>query len=218
MKKILMIIIAIMMIMPLKANAFSWGDFFRHLFGISSNETVVEDQSIKEEIEKSLNEYIKEASLIDKDVQNAFISVVTIISGKTEVKTIKDKLTAANKKSDRSERISAVNQIINDYTTTLNNNKLEIVVIMKLLTANEQETLVKNTNIISEASQKYVELGQKNVQLASKTVQKATVEDERTTLLNNINKVTSELTESAKAATSLSRQVKIMAALSGIKF
>ena len=218
MKKILLISIAIMIMMPLRANAFSWGDFFRNLFGLSSQETVMEETSLKDEIEKSLNEYINEASLIDKDVQNAFISTVTVISGKTELKKIKEKLANANKNSDRSERVSAINQIINDYTTILNNNKLEIVVIMKLLTTNEQENLVKNINIISEASQKYVELGKKNVQLANTVIQKATIEDERTTLLNNINKVTSELTESAKSTTSLSRQVKILATLSGIKF
>ena len=53
-------------------------------------ETVTEKTSVKEDIEKTLNEYINEALSIDKEVQSAFTSMVTIISGNSEVQTIKE--------------------------------------------------------------------------------------------------------------------------------
>ncbi len=218
MKKILLITLALIILTPLKANAFSWGDFFRALFGLSREETVVEKTSVKEEIEKSLNEYINEASTIDKDVQNAFTSMVSIISGTNEVNSIKTKLKDANAIKDRTEKTTALNKIYNDYTATLNNNKVEIVALLLLLNDKEKETLKNDINAITNASQKYLELSKKNLQLAGTTIKKATIEDERLILLNNINKVSGEFTLSVKATTALSRQAKILAALAGIKF
>ena len=218
MKKILLFAIAIMLLTPVKANAFSWGDFFRNLFGISSTKSTEGNTSIKEEIETTLKNNLTKAVEIDKDVQGAFLSMVTIISGEQGAKTIKNNITQANKKSDDIERLSALNQIYNDYSTVLNNNKVEIIAFMALLTDKEKETLTKNINTILEAADKYVELGKENINLASTVIKKATVNDDRTTLLLNINKTTNILTECAKSATSLSRQAKILAKVAGIKF
>ena len=218
MKKILLITLAIMLTLPLRANAFSWRDFFRNLFGFNREETVVEKTSVKEEIEKTLNEYVNEAASVDKDVQSAFISLVTIISGNNEVKTIKESLKKANALKDRTEKVTALNKIYNDYNTKLNNSKAEIVALLLLSTDNEKETLKKDINTITAASQNYLELSKKNLQLAGTTIKKASIEDERLILLNNINKVSEELAQSAKATTALSRQAKILATLAGIKF
>ena len=218
MKKILLITLAIMLTLPLRANAFSWGDFFRSLFGLSKEETVTEKTSVKEDIEKTLNEYINEALSIDKEVQSAFTSMVTIISGNSEVQTIKENLKKANNLKDRTEKVTALNKIYNDYSAKINNNKAEIIALLLLSTDKEKETLKNDINTIISASQKYLDLSKKNIQLAETTIKKATIEDERVILLNNINKVSEEFALSAKATTILSRQAKILATLAGIKF
>lgn len=218
MKKIILIAIALMLITPAKANAFSWGDFFRNLFGISSTNSVEENTSIKDDIETTLKNNLTKAVEIDKEVQEAFISIVTTISGTQNAKTIKNNLDQANKKSDNIERLTEVNRIYNDYSTVLNNNKVEIIAFMALLNDNEKETLTSNINVILAAADKYVVLGKENINLVSDVVKKATVNDDRTTLLLNINKTTNILTECAKATTSLSRQAKILAKVAGIKF
>ena len=218
MKRILLITIVVMLMVPVNANAFSWRDFFRTLFGLSTQEVVVEKTTIKEDVDKALNDTIKQMKDIDKTTQSAFLSIVSKISGENELKTIKEKLTSANKQKDDNERIKAVNQIYNDYSTVINNNKLEFILIVKLLNDSEKQALVKDINTISANGEKYVELGKQNVKLASDTIKKANVEDDRVILLNNINKVSSDINDSAKAATSLSRQAKILASLAGIKF
>ncbi|MBQ7450654.1 hypothetical protein IJS77_04485 [bacterium] len=218
MKKILLIAIALMLITPLNANAFSWGDFFRALFGLSSSQTTVTNTSIKEEIETSLKTNMTKTINIDKEVQSAFLSTVSIISGTEETKTIKSKVAEANKKTDDIEKLTALNQIYNDYSTIINNNKVEIVALLALTDDSSKETLVKNINTISDAGQKYVEIGKDNLKLASTTIKKATVDDNRTALLLEINDTTAAITDTAKAATSLSRQIKILAKIAGIKF
>ena len=218
MKKILLIALAVMMIAPLRANAFSWGDFFRTLFGLSKEETVTEKTSVKAEIEKTLEGYIAEAAAIDKEVQSAFTSMISIISGDNDVKAIKTNLKNANAQKDRTEKTKALNRIYNDYTATLSNHKVEIVALLLLCSEKEKETLKNNIDALSSASQKYLELDKKNIQTAGTTIKNATIEDERTVLLSNINKLSEEFTQSTKAITSLSRQAKILAALAGIKF
>ena len=218
MKKILLVAIAVMLVSPLKADAFSFGDFFRKLFGVSKEETTVEKLSIKESTEKTLSEYISEAEIIDNEVQNSFISVVSIISGENELKIIEENLKNANEINDRNDKIKALNKIYNDYSAILNNNKVEIVALLLLSSETEKETLKNNINIIAQDSKKYLELSKKSLKLAGTTIKKATIEDERTVLLNKINKATETFTQCAKATTTLSRQAKILAALSGIKF
>ena len=216
MKKILLITLIIMLTIPMRANAFSFEN--KTLSGTSKKESVTAKVPIKEKIEKTLNENINEALLTDTEVQNAFISMVTIISDNNEVQTIKENLKKANTIKDRTEKENALNKIYNEYSATLNNNRVEIVEHLLLLSDTEKEKLKENIDIVTNASQKYLEITKRNIQLAQTIIKEATAKDDRIVLLNNINKLSEKFAQNTKTATSLSRQIKILASLSGIKF
>lgn len=217
-KKSLIICLLIMMLMPLRANAFSWGDFFRALFGLGSTTTTTTDMtSITKEVNSSLSDYEKQSVTLDKETQSAFITLVSTISSKEDAATIKSNLDKANALTDKEKRNTAVNKVYSDYATTLNNNKLELLVIFRLLTESEKSTLTSSIKTLSTKAESYSNLAKKCNETYKNVMNKTSYTDDRDATLKQISEAATVYTAKATVIGALATEAKIFAKLGGIK-
>lgn len=215
MKKAVVIGLILMLMTPLRANAFSWGDFFRALFGISSTTSV---ETLKEDISNTYSTIEKELPSVETKTQGAFISVVKLLSSESDIKTVSSNLASANAKTKDNEKTEAINKVYTDYSSYLKTNKLEMVLIMKTMTEAEKETLVKNINIISEQSQKYYELKSQASSATLKAGKKAYDDSDLNKVIADANALAVQLENKSKATGTLSNQAKLLGTLAGLKF
>ena len=216
MKKILTICLIALFLSPMKANAFSLGDFFRALFGLSKTTTPVE--TVKEDVETTLSDIKKSTTSIEKEMQENFLAVVTKLSAEKDVILIKEKLNAANALSDATEKSQEINKIMEDYTTYLKNNKLELLLILKTMSEEEKNELIKNINDLNANAQKYYELSEKGINETSKIIRTSYNDADLNKVLEETNTYAKQLVNDAKAILAMTAQAKILATLSGLKF
>ena len=215
MKKTLLICLVLLFMVPVNANAFSWGDFFRALFGITTTTSV---ETLKEDVSSTCKDVQKSLITVEAKTQETFLALAKPLSSDKDYKTITTNLSSANAKTKENEKVEAINQVYSDFTSYLKNNKLEMVLIMKTMTDAEKTTFVKNTNILSEQSQKYYELKDKLRIATSKSSRKTYDDAEINNILANANALTIQLDNKAKAVGSLAKKIKLFGAVSGLKF
>ena len=215
MKKVLLISLIVLVMTPLRANAFSWGDFFRALFGIS---TATSAETLKDDISETYSEVKKDLATADTKTQSAFLYVVKSLSSEKDYNAISANLSTANAKTKDNEKTEAVNKIYSDYTTSLKNDKLEIILIIKTMTEKEQESLVKEINILSEQGSRYYELKSNAKSATSKAGKKSYDDAELNNVIANTNALAVQAENKAKIVSSLANQAKILGALAGLKF
>lgn len=217
-KKSLVIGLLIMMLMPLRANAFSWGDFFRALFGLGTTETTAADMvTITKDANATLTDLEKQSVTLDKETQTAFISLVSTISSKDDAATIKSNLEKANALTDTAKRNTAVNKVYSDYATTLNNNKVELLVIFRLLTESEKATLTSAIKTLSTKAESYSNLAKKCNETYKNVTNKTSYTDDRESILKKISEYSAVYTTKATVIGTLATEAKIFAKLGGIK-
>ncbi len=215
MKKILVTTMILMMLVPLKANAFSWGEFFRALFGFSTTTSV---ETLKTDVTTALSNAKKDKVILDANLQTAFVSFANQLSNESELKTVKSNWANAYAKTSESEKTTALVKVLDDYTTYLKSNKIGLVLIIKTMTDSEKAALVKDINLLSEYGQKYYELSNTCSQATSKAYKKTYEDSELNTALEESNKLIEELDTKSKAILTLSTQAKILGTLAGLKF
>ena len=217
-KKSLVICLLIMMLMPMRANAFSWGDFFRALFGLGTTETTTADMAtITKDATATLSDLEKQSVTLDKETQTAFISLVSTISSKDDAVTIKSNLEKANALTDAAKRNSAINKVYSDYATTLNNNKVELLVIFRLLTESEKTTLTSAIKTLSAKGEAYSNLAKKCNDTYKNIMNKTSYKDDRESTLKQVSDAAAMYTTKATVIKTLATEAKIFAKLGGIK-
>ena len=215
MKRVLLVSLIVLVMTPLRANAFSWGDFFRALFGLSTATSV---ETLKEDISETYTEVKKDIVTADAKTEEAFLNISKALSSEKDYAAIKSNLASAKAKTKANEKTDALNKLYSDYTTYLKNSKLEMILIMKTMTESEQNTLIKNINTLSEQGQRYYELNSKAKLATSRAGKKSYEDADLNSTIANTKAIEAQLENKAKTVSSLANQAKILGALAGLKF
>ena len=121
MKKILMICLFVMFMMPMRAEAFSWSNLFSWLFG--DTQTVV-DTALVKTTTAQMNTYKTQITSNDKLAKTYFAGIVSLLSTSAEAKAVEEKLNADN---------ADIFAIMNDYQKTINSDKARILITIKTM-------------------------------------------------------------------------------------
>ena len=205
MKKILTILICAMFLMPLRADAFSWSDFFSWLFG--STETKTESTTIYSETTDKLANIKKQAASLDSSIKSSLLNIASVISTPTEVKDLETKLNAEN---------ADIFKIITDYQTTVNSEKARVLVLIKTLSDADKTAFSKNVSSLAEYGQKYSSYAKEILSLKSTFVAGTNSSSERTAKLQELNDAYSDLSEKSSIINGFSNILKIYAKLTGL--
>lgn len=210
MKKILAIALFVIMLTPLRANAFDWGSFFRWFFFGGETVQALTTDEINTTV-KDINEQVK---TLDNSVQTDFLAVVPYLTTQKDATNFESefkKINASNAK-DSDEQIL---KIISDYTTTIKSNKVGVLLILKTSSDIDKTALASKVKLLSENAQKYNELYKKGYNLTSKVT--TTDDKEQTSAIENLNKTTESVKNKAEVIYAFASQVKTLASLAGIK-
>ena len=204
MRKLLVICLMVMFMMPLRANAFSWSDFFAWLFGGTTTETTI-TSAVLADTSKQMDTIKTKSSELDSAVKTLFLDIVAQLSTPTEAKAIE---TQAN---------TDLFKAITDYQTTINNEKARVLITIKTMTDKEKETLSKNVKTFYSLGEKYSDM-YKEATSAKNTISRGTITStEHTEVINKVNSVVTETSNKANAVNNLSVIIKTYARLTGLK-
>ncbi len=212
MKKLVLTALAVIMLTPLRANAFDWGSFFRwFFFGANNVQTVTTD-----EIKSTLTSVQAQEKTLDESVQKSFLAIIPLLTTQKDQTKYEKEIQKINSSSETdAKKNSQILDLISEYTTTVKNNKVGVLLIMKTSSDTDKTTLKNNMTTLSNAAQSYTELYKKGYDLTAKT---STTEDsEQTTAVANLNSASDSLKNKATVVYSFVNQVKTLATLSGIK-
>ena len=207
MKKILIICLAVMFIMPVRANAFSWQDFLNWLFSTSETTTTVDTTKIYSDITAKLSNIKSQANSLESSVKTSFVNVVSAFSTQNEIKALEEKLNAKD---------ADLFQIISDYKTTLNSDKARILLTLKTMSETEKTSLAKEVNNLSALAQKYNTYSSDASALKSSLISQVASSSERTEKIKEINETFSDLNKKSSSVSAFANIIKIYAKLTGL--
>jgi uncharacterized protein Yka (UPF0111/DUF47 family) len=205
MKKIILSMALIVTLMTqLSANAFNWNGFFKWLLFGYETETVS-----TENLDKLYTSTTKTIKTTDESVQKSFVSIVSILSTADEAKKVSNNIKAINnEKITDTEKNKKILKIYSDYTTTLQNNKVGLLLIMKTLSDSDKTNFAKHLDTLSKCVQTY------NEQYQALTKVKTTSQED---VVKNITALSTEVKNKSNTIGSLSLQLNLMAKIAGIK-
>ncbi|MCR4880675.1 MAG: hypothetical protein K6A44_01800 [bacterium] len=206
MKRILVILVCVMFLMPLKAEAFSWKDFFNWLFSPVETTTVDTTELYKDTTTKLTN-IQTQADAITPSVKPALVAVASTISTQSEVKELNTKLEAKN---------ADVFNVITDYQKTVNSEKARVLVTIKTLTEADKTTFAKDVNALAAIGQKYSALADEVSAVRSDFSSKAPSGTDRTTKLKEIDAVYENVATKASKISTFTNLIKLYARLTGL--
>ena len=216
MKKILAAAIMVILMTPLSAQAFDWSSLFRWLFftteTTSTKKDVSEYSSVASDIRNS-------AKSVDKNVENVLLAIMPNLSVQKDAANFESRINALSNGNKTESQISTqLTQIVNDYATSLQNNKLVVIVTIKTLSDSDKKELSGNISSLSKYVQEYSELEQKAKKQATELQKYTTQSDEQTQVLNEINNVNTEMKNKANALQNLTTTLKLFGKLGGLEF
>ena len=208
MKKILIILVCAMFMMPLRAEAFSWKDFFVWLFGTSeTTTTTIDTTKIYEETNTKLENIQKQANELEPSIKTSFKNIVYTLSTPNEAKEIETKLNAEN---------ADLFKIISDYQTAINSEKARILIILRTMADSEKSSFVKELNNLTSSVQKYDTYTQDITSLKTSLISQVSSSTDRTAKVEEINKVYTSVSQKASTVSTFTNILKLYAKLTGI--
>ena len=216
MKKILLTALVVMLMTPLSAHAFDWSSLFSWL--LFGSETVSSKTKTVSDYSSVASDIRKDAKSADEDVTKVLLKVIPNLSTQKDATNFESKINAlsAGNKTE-SEKSTQLTQIVNDYATNIQNNKLVVIVTIKTLSDTDKKELSNSINSLSQDAQKYTELAKKAYN-QSKDLQKYTEQsDEQTKVLNEINNINTELKNKSDAVQKLTTTLKLFGKLGGLE-
>ena len=202
MKKIVLSLFVIAAMTSLQANAFDYMSALKFWDRATEAQTSAEAQTAK-----TLTEIQNEMATIDKSVQEAFIDIVSDLSSRKEVKSIK---------SDLKTNSDNFANVISTYTAKLANDKENFAKTISKMSEKEKTNLVNNLAILSEDAQQYLLLATNGVKTASNALKASQKLSEFATTVNNINSVAGQLKNRATTVINLANQMKAIAQTAGV--
>lgn len=213
MKKILLTTLSLLILVltPLKANAFDWGNFFRWLFFGAEQTQVVSTDDLK----TTLSDLEKKVPTLDATVEKSFLAVVPLLTSEKDLKSISSEVsTIKSSNSTDAEKDALFIKVMSNYTTTIKGNKVGVTLIIKTLKDADKTTLKNEITKISKAAEEYYNLSEKASTATSKVAKDS--EEEQIKVSNQIDTINKRVKNKAKAVSEFSTQVKILSALAGL--
>jgi len=217
MKKILVTALMVILLTPLSAHAFDWGNFFRWLF--LSSETISTKTKEVSDYSSVASDIRKDAKSTDEDLAKVLLRIIPNISVQKDATTFESRInTVSTGNKTESEKSTQLAQIVSDYATSVQNNKLAVIVTMKTLSSSDKKDLADNITSLAKCSQKYTELAQKAYNQANDLQRYTAQSDEQIKVLNEINNLNTELKNKSNALQNLTTTLKLFGKLSGLEF
>ena len=212
MKKILLLSAIITISLQLSANAF---DFSR--LNIFSRPAATQTQTTADVL-NTIAQLNNQMANTDKDVQDSFLNLVSLLSSEQESVTFQDRLEdiVDNNKLTDTEKGIAIAQMMTDYSTELKKNKADAIATVEELTEAQRQELINNVIVMVENGYEYADLAGKYTKAAS-TLAKTTSNIEE--LANNVvtlKQTATTLVNNAKAVKSVVSQISSIAKASGL--
>lgn len=207
MKKIFIVIVCAMFLMPLRAEAFSWKEFFSWLFSSPVETTTVDTTELYKDTTTKISNIQTQANAITPSVKTELLAVASTISTQSEMKELNTKLNAAN---------ADIFNIITDYQKTVNNDKARVIITIKTLSDAEKTTFAKNVNNLHALGQKYSSLANDIVTIRSDFVSKAPSSTDKTTKIKEIDAVYENVSTKASTVSNFSNLIRLYAKLTGL--
>ncbi len=198
MKKILLSLV-IIGVTSMQANAFDWNSVLNFI-GRASEVPATQTAT--------LNDLEKQMKTIDNSVQNAFIDIVSELSGWKETWSVKSQL--------KSGEDVLANVISNYASTYIANNKQNVINKIKKMSAKEKAKLVSNIMTLTNSGQNYLLLAANGAKTASNALKTAQTVSEVTTTIANVNRTAAEIKQRATTVMTLANQIKTVATAAGV--
>lgn len=206
MKKILVVLVCAMFLLPLRAEAFSWKEFFAWLFAPAET-TVVDTTELYKDTTTKISNIQTQADAITPSVKTALLAVASTLSTQSELKELTAKLDAKN---------ADVFNVIKEYQTTINNEKAKVLITIKTLPEKEKTAFAKDVNNLYSLGQKYSALAGEVSSLKSDFMTKAPSSTDRTTKIKEINAVYENVAVKASTVSNFSNLIKLYAKIAGL--
>ena len=201
MKKIVLSLLVIAAMTSLQANAFDV------VSALKFWDRATEAQTAEAQTTKTLEEIETQMATIDKSVQEAFIGIISDLSTRKEVKSIK---------SDLKSNSANLTNIISTYTAKIANSKEDFVKKVNSLSEKEKTALANNLAVLSEGAQQYLLLATDGVKTASNALKTSQRLSDFATTVTNINNVAGQLKNRATTVINLANQMKTIAQTAGV--
>lgn len=226
MKKFIIVCITLLSVSTLQAKAYDAADFFRSIFSIPApvseieTSSAAEMQAYTEEVNASLTDITTQESQIDFPTQNAFLSIISLISSSDEANAIKSKIGYINQDSSINyvEKSSEISEIISDYQKMLTENPEAKIAKIKALKAADKSALINSIKTLSENGEKYIELGRAGIKTVNNFKSQVKKDDNIVETIANIDNVTGRLSSKAAATVYLANQLKTISKRAGLTF
>ena len=206
MRKILIIFICAMFMMPLRADAFSWKEFFAWLFS-TPQVTAVDTTKLYEDTTTKISNIKLQANAIDPSVKTALVAVASAVSTENELENLKTKLNAKD---------ADILSVLTDYQKTLNNNKARILVTLKTMSDKDKTAFEKDVNSLSSLGQKYSDLASEVWTLKNTFSSSAPSGTDKTAKLKELTDLYSAVSGKASTVSGFANLMKIYAKLTGL--
>jgi len=204
----------------LQANAFDdVGSFVRWIFSIPEPKPAIEKSSPEafkiatEEATDKLIDINTKTAIPDVTSNEAFLSIVSILSPSDYAQQIKSKLTLVqyDPTLNDTEKSIAISDIISDYQSVIGDNKEAYINKLKNLSTANKKVLTEKLAILSKNGTEYIKLGRISAGTGNKYLSETLAGDNRTPTVDEINSITGKLTQRAQALTYLTRELKNLA-------
>ena len=214
MKKILLLSAIITISLQLSANAFD----FSRLNIFSNTRPAATQTQTTAEVLNTIAQLNNQMANTDKDVQDSFLNLVSLLSTQQESATFQDRLEdiVDNNKLTDTEKGLAIAQMMTDYSTELKKNKADAVATVEELTEAQRQELINNVIVMVENSYEYADLAGKYTKAASTLAKTTSNIEELASNVVTLKQTATTLVNNAKAVKSVVSQISSIAKASGL--
>jgi hypothetical protein len=221
MKRSLLLGLAVLTV-SLSANAYdlSFSDI-NPLFNYSTNTQAsnTTSETIANSAMNTISQLNNKIASTDRDTQNSFFSLVSLLSPQKEAQTMQSKLSSimSNAGTTQSAKSMAVSQLMTAYASNLVSNKASVLSTIAGLSANDKTALVNTITALAQNEYQYLNIAGDYTKAAGNL---ARTSQNMATLANNLmaaKETANAIRTNAQAIKNVVTQASSLAQASGLK-
>ena len=223
MKKVLLFSAILTISLQLSASAFDLSKlniFSNNTTSVRSAKTSTAQTQTTADILNSIAQLNNQMTNTDKEVQNSFLNLVSLLSSQQQSETFQDKLEniVDNNNLTDSEKSLAIAQMMTDYSTELKKNKADTIATIEELTEEEKQKLINNIIIMVENGYEYTDLAGKYTKAATTLAKTTSNFEELASNVITLKQTATTLVNNARAVKNVVSQISSIAKASGLTF
>lgn len=162
-KNLLLGIVAMAVVMPLSANAYdlSFSDI-NPMFNYSTNTEAsnTTPATIANSAMNTINQLNAQIASTDKNVQNSFLTLVSLLSPQKEAQTMQSKIATimGNATTTQNAKSAAVAQLMSAYASAMGTNKTSMLATIAKLSAADKSTLANTLTSLAQSQYQYLNI------------------------------------------------------------